>query len=54
MVNKCVVVSCISSYRTGENKSIFHFPEDNDLNEKQMYVVNRKILLLDRFEKKVQ
>ena len=42
IVNECVLVNCISDYKTDEKKSIFHFPEGKDLNEKWIYVVNHK------------
>ena len=60
MVNKCVVINCVSDYKTGENKSSVHFPENKDLNESWICFVNRKnrlpsknsVRCIDHFEKK--
>ena len=43
MVNKCVVTTCSTSYKTGQKKASFHFHED----QKLIYLVNRKNSLLD-------
>ena len=56
MVDKCVVVNCVSSYKTGEKKSSFHFLQDKDQNETQIYFANRKnwlpfVICIDHFEK---
>ena len=47
MVNKCVVTTCSTSYKTGQKKASFHFHEDQELKRKWIYLVNRKDWLLD-------
>ena len=41
MVNKCVVATCSTGYKTGQKKASFHFHEDQELKQKWIYFVNR-------------
>ena len=60
MVNKYVVINCVKGYKTGKNKSSFHFPEDKDLSKKWIYLQIVKIaylqknsvICIDHFEKR--
>ena len=42
MVNKCVVTTFSSSYKTGQKKAWFHFHEDQELKRKWICFVNCK------------
>ena len=42
MVNKCVVTSCSTVYKTSQKKASFHFHEDQKLKQKWIYFVNGK------------
>ena len=41
MVNNCALEGCNSGYLTGETKSSFYFPEEDDLRKRWVYFVNR-------------
>ena len=41
-VNKYVVTNCSTGYKTGQKKTLFHFPKDQQLKQKLIYSVNRK------------
>ena len=42
MVNKCVVTSCPTGYKTGPKKASFHFHEDQELKKKWICFVDCK------------
>ena len=52
MVNKCVLVNCVSGYETGEKKSSFHILEDKGLNENWLASKN-SVICIDHYEKKL-
>ena len=60
MVNKCAVTNFSTGYKTVQKKASFHFPEDQELQRKWIYSVNRKdwspiahsVICIDHFEEK--